>query len=97
MRVISAILLSLILVSGAFAGALDDVASVASSEPPVKYEVTFTVRYNAVTVERASEIAREVMTKYQDACNVDVKSVKNNGSLLVNTGTAWINLDADTD
>ena len=49
---------------------------IATSDPSVKYEVTFKVVYNAVTAERAAEISKEVMIKYQDACKVDVRAVK---------------------
>ena len=52
------------------------------SDPSVKYEVTFKVVYNAVSAERAAEISKEIMIKHQDACKVEVRSVKNGGDTL---------------
>ena len=52
------------------------------SDPSVKYEVTLTVKYNAVSAERAAEISKEIMIKHQDACKFEVKSVKNGGDTL---------------
>ena len=80
MKMLSAIVLSLIFATGVYAENLSVVTDIATT---VKYEVTFRVVYNAVSAERAAEISKEIMTKYQDACKVEVKSVKNGGDDLI--------------
>ena len=75
MKILSAIVLSFIFATGVYAE-MATVTGGATSEPTVKYEVTFKVVYNAVSAERAAEISKEIMTKYQDACKVSVKMVK---------------------
>ena len=75
MKILSAIVLSLIFATCAYAE-----MTTSLGEPTVKYEVTFKVVYNAVSAERAAEISKEIMTKYQDACTVSVKTVKNGSS-----------------
>ena len=83
MKILSAIVLSFIFATGVYAEGLSVVTDIATSETTVKYEVTFKVVYNAVSAERAAEISKEVMTKYQDACKVEVRSVKNGGDDLI--------------
>ena len=70
------------------------VTGVATSEPTVKYEVTFKVVYYAVSAERAAEISKEIMTKYQDACKVEVRSMKNDGDILTfsNDSSVYLNI-----
>ena len=69
------------------------------SDPSVKYEVTFKVVYNAVSAERAAEISKEIMTKYQDACTVSVKTVKNGSRVLTfnNTTDSVVYLNTQND
>ena len=81
MKILSAIVLSFIFTMGAYAEmTATNVTGGATSD--VKYEVTFKVVYNAVSAERAAEIAKEIMTNHQDACKVEVRSVKNGGDNL---------------
>ena len=77
MKILSAIVLSLIFATCAYAE-----MTTSLGEPTVKYEVTFKVVYNAVSAERAAEISKEIMIKHQDACKVEVRSVKNGGDTL---------------
>ena len=77
MKMLSAIVLSLIFATCAYAE-----MTTSLGEPTVKYEVTFKVVYNAVSAERAAEISKEIMIKHQDACKVEVRSVKNGGDTL---------------
>ena len=39
---------------------------------PKKFEVIYTVKYNAITLERASDLEKMFRELYKDACNVDV-------------------------
>ena len=43
---------------------------------PVKYEVTFTVRYNSVSPEEASRIAEQIMLNHSSGCKVEVRIEK---------------------
>ena len=98
MKILSAIVLSFIFATGVYAEGLSAVTGIATSEttsePTVKYEVTFRVVYNAVSAERAAEISKEIMTKYQDACKVEVRSVKNGGDNITwsNNGSVYLQL-----
>ena len=87
MKILSAIVLSFIFTMGAYAE-MTAVTGGVTSEPTVKYEVTFKVVYNAVSAERAAEISKEIMSKHQDACTVSVKTVKNGSRILTLNGTA---------
>jgi len=81
MKMLSAIVLSLIFATCAYSE-MTAVTEISTSEPTVKYEVTVKVVYNAVSAERAAEISKEIMIKHQDACKVEVRSVKNGGDTL---------------
>ena len=82
MKMLSAIVLSLIFATCAYSE-MTAVTEISTSEPTVKYEVTVKVVYNAVSAERAAEISKEIMTTYQDACTVSVKTVKSDTIVLL--------------
>jgi hypothetical protein len=52
---------------------------VGDCEEPVKYEVTFNIKYNALTAEEAKELVGMLLVKHKDACKVEVDVKKNGG------------------
>lgn len=51
----------------------------------VKYEVTISVTYNAVTIEEANKIIADALERHKTACNVNVSTKKgpsNEGNLI---------------
>ena len=51
-------------------------STVAFAGDDTEYEVSFTVRYNAVSIERATQIASYVMRMHADACKTELKIKK---------------------
>ena len=51
-------------------------STVAFAGDDTEYEVSFTVRYNAVSVEKAIQIASQIMRMHADACKTEVKIKK---------------------
>jgi ABC-type proline/glycine betaine transport system substrate-binding protein len=63
--------------------------AVSCSAEEVKYEVSITVVYNAVSAEEANQIAEDVLTRHKTACKnkVEIKKVIRGG---VGTGNTLI-------
>lgn len=57
---------------------------------PKQFTVTFSVTYNAITLERAAELEQAFRTLYKDACKIDVDVKK------VSVDIGWTNLVVDT-
>ena len=46
-----------------------------------KFEVVFTVKYNAITLAEAAEKEKEFRERYKDACSVEISLKKTNGNI----------------
>lgn len=60
------------------------------AEEPVKYEVEFTIKYNAMTPEEATELIGLLLLQHKDSCkvNVDIKKVgDSDGYVLYDNAT----------
>jgi len=69
---------------------------------PKKFEVTYTVKYNAITLERASDLEKMFRELYKDACKVDVVIKESQGGMFfvdsisvvpMNDINLWLNSD----
>ena len=54
---------------------------------PKKFEVTYIVKYNAITLERASDLEKIFRELYKNACNVDLKIKEVQGGI---NALSWI-------
>ena len=55
-------------------------------EPDVKYEVTISIKYNAISPEQADKITSDARRRYGDACKFEINIVKadeNNYNLYI--------------
>ena len=60
------------------------VVGIADSPKAKKFEVIFTVKYNAITLEEAAKKEMIFRELYKDACIVDVKVKESQGLTLTN-------------
>ena len=60
-----------------------------------KFEITYTVKYNAITLQEAADLELVFRKLYKDACRVDVKvkEAQNDWGVVTLTGDIWL---ADT-
>jgi hypothetical protein len=49
------------------------------TEPSVKYEVTFEIKYNSLTAEEAKDLVGTLLLEHAEACKVKVDIKKNGG------------------
>ena len=65
----------------------------AEDKPTATYSVKVNISFNAVSVQKAAEIFRQITMLYGDACDVEIKVIKNSdgasyigGDVLSETG-----------
>jgi len=51
-----------------------------AKEEPVKYQVSITITYNAVTAEEAARLTKEMTEEHGSACSVKIVTTKNGSS-----------------
>ena len=68
-----------------------------SKDQPKKFEVTFTVTYNAITLEAAAEKEKDFRKRYIDACNVDVTIKEVSGMTFSTLQWQTIQVDSQLD
>jgi len=66
------------------------------ADDSTKYEVTFTVRYNAVSAAKAAEITGAVLRRHGSACKVEVETKKAWDSIGVTWGNATATITSPT-
>lgn len=54
-------------------------------QEPQKFEVKYTITYNAITLDEAAKKEKDIKKKYKDACKVEIKLEKpcSEGTLLI--------------
>src|SRR5574340_1658596 len=52
------------------------------NKEPQKFKTTFSITYNAITLEQASTIEKKIKNEFGDACNVEIK-VENTENLII--------------
>ena len=63
--------------------------SITAEDPPVKYEVNISIRYNALTPSELAELLKEITIRHKDACKVEsnIKKVEDSGWVTISSGT----------
>ena len=73
-----------IVVTGSYAtDPLEEIGAIAGTDG-AKYEVTFTVRYNSVSPEKAARMVQQFLLRHSSACKVEtkIKKVGRNSNVL---------------